>query len=106
MASNPKRSLRIVSAYKPVAGDFIAMEFLPSSLEARLQRGGFSLGQVGLQNPRRTPNYLGQNTHRHRPLVRCVYLPLKSTLIPLSLPPLAVCFRKVIQLLLLYRWKI
>ncbi len=82
------------------------MEFLPSSLEARLQRGGFSLGRVGLQNPRRIPNYSGQNTHRHRPLVRCVYLPLKSTLIPLSLPPLAVSFRKVIQLIMLYRWKI
>ncbi len=79
------------------------MEFLPSSLEARLQRGGFSLGQVGLQNPRRIPIYLGQNAHRHRPLVRCVNLHLKSTLIPLSLPPLAVCFRKVIQLILLYR---
>jgi len=56
----------------------------------------------GVRNPRRILNYLGQNTHRHRPFVRCLYFLLKRPN-PIMFTPQSVLFRVYIQVALPYR---
>ena len=77
---------------------------VPDATPAIISQATFerTSGRLGLKNPRRIPNYLGQNTHRLRPFARCAYSPLKR---PKShyLYPQGMLFRVYIQVIMLYR---